>query len=157
MVGYGLDCRVVEYVALAFGEGRPCLVLYALLPHEGVCLPLLEEGVGLNLVHGRLHLVVQEEVLQAFVREARHADGAYAALLVQAFGGAPCGVVVAVRLVQQVQVQVVEAELFHRQVEGAQRVVILIVLNPQLGGYEHVLAPQSAVAQCRAHFLLVEV
>ena len=156
-VGYGLDGGVAEYASLALGEGCPGLMLYALLAQEGVGRALLEEGMRLKLVHHRLHRVVQEEVLQAFAGEARHADGAHPALLIQPLHGAPRGVIIAVRLVQKVQVEVIKAEVLHRQVEGAQRVVILVVLNPELGRHEHLLARQPAAAQGVAHLFFIEI
>ena len=59
----GFQYRVVEDVVLPLGERRPCLVLDALFCEESVGCRLLVERVGLDLVDGRLHLVVQEQVL----------------------------------------------------------------------------------------------
>lgn len=59
--------RLVENIVLAFGKRCPCLMLYAFLLQEKIGFPLLEERVRFNLIDGRLHLVVQEEVLQPFI------------------------------------------------------------------------------------------
>ena len=57
----------------------------------------------------------------------------------------------------EVQVEIVEPEFLHRQVEGTQRVVILMVLHPQFGCDEQLLTFQSAVAYSVANLLLVAV
>ena len=110
-----------------------------------------------ELVDGGLHLIVQEKVLQALARKAGDADGAHAALAVEALGGAPGGIVVAIGLVQQVEVEIVEPEQAHRAVEGAQGVVVLVVLHPELGGDEEFVALDAAVADGQAHLALVKV
>ena len=132
-------------------------MLDGFLLQEHVGRLLLEEGVRLQLVHRRFHLVVQKEVLQAFVGKARHTDGADASLLVESFHRPPCGVVVSVGFVHQVKVEVIQSELLHRAIESPQRVVVLVVLHPQFGGDEKLLARDAALPDGIAQLLLVEI
>ena len=99
----------------------------------------------LQLVHGRLHLVVQKQVLQPLIRETRYADGADTSLLVKPLHSPPCGVVISVGLVHQVEVEIVQSEFLHREVERTQRIVVLIVLYPQFGGYKKLFAFDTAL------------
>ena len=85
-------------------------MLYALALQELVGSLLLEEGMSLQLVDGRFHFVVEEQVLQPLAGETCHADGTDAPFLVQPLQGTPGGVVVAVRFVQQVEVHIVESQ-----------------------------------------------
>ena len=144
----GFQHGIVPDVVLPFGKRRPCLMLYAFALKELVGGLLLEERVGLQLVDGRFHFVVQEKVLQAFIGEARHADGADKPFFVKPFANSPCGIIVAVGLVQQVEVDVIQSEQLQRLVEGPERILILVVLHPQFGGDEKILAPREEEEIC---------
>ena len=85
-------------------------MLYAFALQELVGGFLLEERVSLKLVHGGLHFVVQEKVLQAFIGEARHADGPDSAFFIKPLAGSPRRIIVAVGLVQQVEVDIIQPE-----------------------------------------------
>jgi hypothetical protein len=61
------------------------------------------------------------------------------------------------RPVQQVQVEVVQAQVVHAGLEGAQRRVVAVVADPQLGGDEHLRAVDAGVAEALADFPLVAV
>jgi hypothetical protein len=69
---------------------------------------------------------------------------------VELLHGPPLAVVVPERLVDQVQIEVVEAEPAQRIVEGALGVILDAsdrgVLDPEFGGDEEVLAPEALAA-----------
>jgi hypothetical protein len=69
----GQKDRVLEEAVLALGELAPGLVLYAELPHDLGGCDLLAEGMRLNLVHGRGHLVVEGQVDQSVGRKVADA------------------------------------------------------------------------------------
>jgi hypothetical protein len=79
------------------------------------------------------------------------------ALVVQVLHGAPLAVDITEGLVDQVQVEVVQAELAQRGVEGALGVILAGVLDPQLGGDEQVLARDAAPLDRAADRFLVAV
>lgn len=149
--------RVREDSLLSFGKGRPGFVNDSFGLEEGVRLFLLTEGVRFDLVHRGLHLVVEEQVLQALVRKARDPDRADGAFLVEALQGAPGGVVVAVRLVQKHEVDRVKPQFRDRLFHGPKSVVVLVVLHPDLRRDEDRLAREAALADRFADFPLVEV
>ena len=66
---------VPEDVVPAFGERPPGLDLDAVLPQELLGLDLLVEGVRLDLVDRRHHLVVDHQVHQPVGVEVADADG----------------------------------------------------------------------------------
>jgi hypothetical protein len=59
--------------------------------------------------------------------------------------------------VQQVQVEVVQAQVVHAGLEGAQRRVVAEVADPQLGGDEHLRAVDAGIAEALADLPLVAV
>lgn len=136
LFGNGLQHRIVPNVIFSLGKWCPCFVLYAFALQELIGGLLLEERVSLKLVDGGLHLIVQEKVLQAFIGEARHTYGADKSFFVKPFAGSPRRIIVAVGLVQQVEVDVIQSEQLQRLVEGPERILILVVLHPQFGGDE---------------------
>jgi hypothetical protein len=86
-----------------------------------------------------------DEVDEEVRVEIRDADGADLALLVQGLRGPPLAVDVTEGLVNQVQVEVVQAEPGELLLERAPGVVLGGgVLDPQLGSDEHVLARDGA-------------
>lgn len=115
----------------------------------------LVEGVGLDLVDRRRDLVVVDQVHQPVGVDVRDTDGPGAAPGGQALHGPPGAVDVAVGLVDQVRVEVVEAELARRGVEGAPGPVLAGVGDPQLGGDEQLLARYAAAPDRAAGGLLV--
>lgn len=78
---------------------------------KSVGVLLLLERMRFDLIDRGLDFVVQEQILQTFVGKARHADRTNAAFLVQALKSTSGGVVIAVRLVQEIEVNVVKTEL----------------------------------------------
>jgi hypothetical protein len=75
--------------------------------------------VGLDLVDRGGDVVVVDQVDQPVGVEVRHPDGPDEAFLLELLHRAPGAVVVPVWLVDQVQVEVVEAEALQRPVERA--------------------------------------
>jgi len=69
--------------------------------HELGGLDLLAERVGLDLVDGRDHLVMEDQVHQAVGREVAHADSSHPTLSIQLLHRTPRTVVVAEGLVDE--------------------------------------------------------
>ena len=96
-------------------------------PQDSICTPrsrmscwsscALEERVGLDLVDRGRDLVVLDEVDEPVGVEVGDPDRLDQALAVQVLHGPPGAVVVAEGLVDQVQVEVVEAEPLQRLLE----------------------------------------
>jgi len=82
-------------------------------------------------------------------------DGADPALLEQALHGSPGAVVIVERLVDEVEVDVIEAEAVQRSLEGSLGGVVAGVLHPQLGGDEQVVAGDAALGDGAPDRLLV--
>ena len=146
-----------EDAVLALGEGRPGHGLYAVLAHEAERVLLLEEGVQLHLVDGGQFIHRLAEVGQAVRVEVADADGAYPALLVRLGHRAPGVDVVAHRLVYQVEVEVIHAEIFHRAVDRGLCALIAGVGDPELGGDKEVGAVHAALGYGLADGALVSV
>ena len=80
----------------------------ALIPWNG--MQLLVEGVNFNLVHRRGHVVKGDKVGQSVWMEVADANGANFACLLQFFHGTPGSMDIAVRLMNQVQVNVIQLQ-----------------------------------------------
>jgi hypothetical protein len=97
----------------------------------------LEERMGLDLVDRRGDLVVLDEVDEPVGVEVGDADCLDQAVAVEVLHGAPGAVAVAERLVDQVQVEMVQAQPPQRPIEGALDGLLAGTgLDPQLGGDE---------------------
>ena len=141
--------RVKEQVVAALGERPPGLELDAAVTHELLVGLALVERVGLDLVDRRGEVVVVDQVDQPVEVEVGHPDGRDQPLLVQVLQGPPGAVVVPEGLVDQVQVEVVEAEPGQRLGEGSLGAVLAAVLDPQLGGDEQLVPRMPLVAMAR--------
>ena len=154
-----LPDRLVLQVRLALAQRGPRL---GDDPVPGVQLPhglLGEVRVQLDLVCRGNHTSVQD-VLQSLLREVRDADGAGLA------GGLdllerPPGVQVLALLrlgpVDEVQVHVVQAQALQGLVHGLQGGLVALVVVPQLGGDEQLLARDAAAGDRAPHTFLVAV
>ena len=123
---------------LTLGKRRPGLRLHAVLAHEGKGVLLLEEGVQLHLVHCGQLVDRLAEVGQAVRIEVADADGADLALLIRLGHRAPRADVVAHGLVDEIEVEVVDAEILHRAVDGGLSALIARVRHPELRGNKEV-------------------
>jgi hypothetical protein len=89
--------------------------------------------------------------------EVRHADGLGQALAVELLHRPPGAVVVAEGLMDQVEVDVVEAESLQRRLERPLGVALADVLDPEFGGDEQLAARDAAGGDGAADGLLVLV
>ena len=94
----------------ALGKRTPGLDLHALFPHQRLVFRTLKKRMGLNLVHGGHNLIVHDEVRKAVGIEIAHADRADPSFPVKLLHCPPGTVIVAERLVDEVQVEKVKAE-----------------------------------------------
>lgn len=108
-----LENGVLENVVVALGKRCPGFLLDIVLFHESCFIPFLVPDVRLDLVDSRLYLVAVEKIREALIPEARHADGADAAFLVEAFHSTPGPVIIAIRFVDEVKVEVIETKFLH--------------------------------------------
>ena len=106
----------------------------AVLTHQGQSVLLLEKGVELHLVDGGLDRHGLADVRQNVGIAVAHADSPELAGPVCLLHSPPGADVVAHGLVDQVQVNVAEAQLLHRGLNGLLGPLIAGVLHPQLGG-----------------------
>ena len=149
--------RVGENVVFPFGHWSPRLRLDVQGFHVLDSPGLSEEGMQLHLVDHRGDPGIQAQVGQPVRVEVAHADGPDLSSLVQLLHGPPGSVVVVHRLVDQVQVQIVQAQLLHRSLEGSPSALIPGILNPQLGGDEQLFPGDPAFGDSGSHRFLVEI
>ena len=73
-------------------------------------MQLLVEGVYFNLVYRRGHFVEGDKVGQSVRMEIAYANGANFACLLQFFHSTPCPMDITVRLVNQIEVDVIKLQ-----------------------------------------------
>lgn len=100
---------VLEQVVSSFGEGSPCLWLNAELVHETDAFGLLMEGIDLDLVDGWLHVVEHRNVHEAIRLKITQADCAQLASTLRLLHRSPRAVNIRERLMDQEQIEVVQA------------------------------------------------
>lgn len=91
---------------------------YAFLLQETVSGLLLKEGMSFQLIHGGFYLVVQEQVLETFAGETRNPDGTNPTFLVKPFHRPPGSIIIAIGLVNQIKVEIIQSQLLHGQVKS---------------------------------------
>ena len=127
--------------ALAPRERAVGLEHDAVLAAQGLGIAALQEGAQLDLVDGGLALAVREQLLQMWDQEVADADGAGESLVLQLLERFPRVQALAVhRPVQEIQVDVLEPQPLEADLEGAPGSVVALVIVPQLGGDEDLIA-----------------
>src|SRR4029450_9226974 len=124
------------------------------LTHQLLVVLALEERVGLDLVDRRGDVVVVDQVDQPVGVEVGDRDRLDEPLLLQLLHGPPGAVVVPEGLVDQVQVEVVEAEPGQRLLEGSLGAVLAAVVDPQLGAGQRLVPSDAAGGDGSADGLL---
>src|SRR4051794_22784526 len=129
-------------------DRRPRLGDDAVLGAERLRLSLLEIGMALDLVDVRHHGGPLEEPREMVDHEVADPDGANLAVAEERLKR-PVGVDGQVEpagegLVEDEEVDLVDAELAGALVEGVQRLVVAVVADPDLGLDEHVVTVDAA-------------
>ena len=94
----------------SFTQRRPCLRLYAQLFHNPQGVVLMIERMQLHLIdHGR-HCTVQTQVGQPLRTEVAHTNGSDLSIFIEFLKGAPRTVIVAVWLVNEIQIDIVKLQ-----------------------------------------------
>ena len=119
---------------------------------------LEEKGRELDLVDRRAYVGPPQQSGKVAIGVVAHADRPRSSLLQDALQGPPA-VVPLLRdgPVDQVQIDIVEAQSLQTAIEGSQRRVVPLVAVPQFGRHEHLSARHSTLPHSRAHVLLVAV
>ena len=138
-----------------FGERSPRLVRHPILAHDLVIVGALIENMGLDLVDRRCDVVVGDEIDEPVGMKIRHPDGAGPALTIQFLHRPPRSVVVAERLMDEIEIDVVQAQSVQRPLECGLGRVVAGVLHPQLGGHEQLIAWDAAAVQGASDGLFV--
>ena len=113
--------------------------------------------MGLHLVDGGNRLVREDEVNDPVSEEVADAYRPDAALALELLHGPPASVIVAVGHVDEVEVEVVRAEVLQRLLERRHGPLVARVLDPHLRRDEDVGTVDAALRDCRAHRPLVSV
>ena len=113
--------------------------------------------MNLHLIDHRLYLGEVGKFHHAVGIVIGYADGTKLASSVKLLQGTPGSVGISERLMQQHQVKVISAKLFHGFKDGFLTFLIAIMLNPNLGGQEDFLAVNTGFFYGGAYLLLVEI
>src|SRR4051812_6478256 len=142
-------------------ERRPCLGDDAELGVNRAQRALLEVRVQLDLVDRRYHVGAVDQPAQVLRAEVRDADRARPAVGEERLGGlVRADRVVEVgrdRLVEQIEVDAVEAEPSQTGLEADLSGVVAVVADPQLGGDEDLVAVDAGAADALPHLALVVI
>ena len=153
----GRQGRIGEHILAALGKGTPGFDLAAVLFQVFFGCLLLLEDVSLNLVDGGLHSGKVLDVQVAVRAEVGHADGADLAGVVELLHCAVGAVVIAERLMDEQQVQIIGAQFAHGFLNGGLGFFIAGIGDPYLGGEEELFPGQAALGQGSTHAFLIAV
>ena len=102
LLGNRCEHFVLEDVVLSLGKRAPRFDLDIVLSQELLCCDLLVEWMRLNLVHGRHHIVMDDEVHYTVGMKVADADGLDPTLAIKFLHRAPRAKNISVRLVNEV-------------------------------------------------------
>ena len=149
-----LEHGVVEGLVAAAAQRRPSFGDDVVILHGLQSVLLGEVGVQLHLVYHGTDFHGLAEVGENVRIEIADANGLQLALPIGVLHGPPSAEVVLHSLVQQIQVQILQAGLFQRGVNGSLGgIVILHVLHPHLGGDEQLLPGADTLGNRLPHSL----
>ncbi len=168
------DDRLGHRLAMLFGDAREGRIIqqpaaaqrapaFDVDVMDGMKVPdaaLLEPGMQLDLVDDGRHAGFADDPLQMVLVEIRNADRLDAAGLPeldQRLPGLGIFVLAGHRPVDQEQVDLLDAELVHRHVEGAQRRIALVRTVAQLGRDEQFASRHAGAADRLSDPLLILV
>ena len=105
----------MKNISLSFRKRSPCLRLDFVPIHCLDCRSLLMEGMDLNLVDCRQNLMIDAQIYQAGFIKVADSNGPDDPIPVHFFHRPPCAVVIAKWLMDQVEVQMLQPQPFHRR------------------------------------------
>lgn len=149
--------RVGEDAVVPLGKGPPGFRNHAVLFHQRQGIFLLEEGVQLNLVDGGGYLYRLTQVGQTVGVEVAHANGFQLALPVGLFHSAVCANIVAHGLMDEIQVDIIQAKVAQRGFNGLFGTLVAGILHPKLGGDEQLFPRHATFLNCGAHSLFIHI
>ena len=120
-------------------------------------IPLLAEHVRLQLVHGRLYFGVFRHIHEAVGIEVREADGTYLSVPHGFLHSPPRARIVAERLVDKQQVDVVGAQLAERFIDATGGFFLSGIGNPYFRREEQFAARHTAFGDRCAHALFIVI
>ena len=113
--------------------------------------------MSFHLVHGWGDLIVQDQIHEAVWVEIRHTHRAGQALLVDVLQSAPGTIDVTHGLVDQVKVQVIQAQAFQGTLKSSAGGFLAGVLNPHLASDEQFVAGNAAGCNGTANGFFISV
>lgn len=111
----------------------------------------------LDLIDGGEHLVMKDQVHQPVRLEIAHPDGPDGPFAVKLLHRPPRTVDVAERLMDQVEVEIIELQAFERLGESPLRALVPGILHPEFRRDEKFLAGYAAPPDRPAHGPLIEI
>ena len=104
----------MENIIFAFGKRRSCFHGDAFSLQSGNGFVFLLERIDFNLIRLRHHFIKQPQIHRTHRRKIAHTDGADFAGCLIFFQRAPCTVAVAVRLMNQHHIDVIQIQTTQR-------------------------------------------
>ena len=138
-------------------QGEVGLQFGLLLGHHRPQFPLLEKGVELHLVDGGLHGELGDKGVPDFGGHVAHANGVEFPGGFGLLRGLPGAGDVAVGLVNQIEVDVPQAQFVQGGLNACLGGPIAVVLKPEFAGDENLFPGDAALPHGLPHFGLVEV
>ena len=149
--------RMSEDTMVAFCKRTPCLRMNAILFHKRQSVFLLEERMQLYLIDCRHNIYGLTQVRQTVRVEIADTDGFQFSFFISFLHRAVCSDIISHWLMDQIQVDVVHAQIFHGSFDGLLCSLIAGILYPQLGGNKQFLTWYTAFGDRRTHCLLVHI
>src|SRR5699024_6915686 len=149
--------RVGKDAMTALCERSPRFRNNSVLLHKRKCILLLKERMKFNLVYCRLYFHSLTEVCKTCRIEVAYADGTELSFLISLLHRAVCSDVISHRLMDQVQIQIVQSKIVKRCLDRFLCFLIACILYPQFCGDEQLPAGNAALFDCLADCFFIHI
>src|SRR5699024_889054 len=125
--------------------------------HKRKCILLLKERMKFNLVYCRLYFHSLTEVCKTCRIEVAYADGTELSFLISLLHRAVCPDVISHRLMDQIQIQIVQPKIVKRSPDRFPSFLIACILYPELCSDEQLPAGNTALLHCLADCFFIHI
>ena len=150
-----LQHRLPEHSFQPFCKGSPCFRLDAQLFHQLEILSTLVMRVTLDLINLRFDPGIAAQIQQTVRQEITDPDSTYFSFPVEVFKRPPGPIIVSKGHVDQIQIQIIQPQLFQGPFKSLYRTVISHFLNIGFGCDKKFLPGNPAVSYRPSYSLLI--
>jgi len=148
---------ILENVVPALGKWRPRFNRNAVILKKFLRINLLLEWVDFNLIYRRHYFVVNHQVHDSVWLKIGDPDCPDLSLLIQLFHRPPFAIHITKRLMDEIQIKIIQLQSFQRPIKGFPRTFIAIALNKKFRRDKQFFSRNAAFSDAVANCFFIHV